>query len=194
MKLKLTIILSLLLLLSGCGVSEADYEPEAYDFSDKVTTNEYLEEGTYLVGTDVDAGEYVLLGEEGYYEICLTTECVIDDDELLYNQLFGSRGYVTLEDGQYVTFSRSQMFKLEYYKHDLETSVDYAAYFLVGEDLEAGTYTLGGEGWYNLCTKPTCDFLKGEEISTLILEEDTTIDLLVEDGQYLYIYNKVTSK
>lgn len=194
MKIKLTILLSMLLLLAGCDYSDVDYTPESYDFSSKVTTNEFLAEGTYLVGTDVKAGDYILLGEEGYYEICLTTDCVIENDELLYNDLFGSRGYITLEDGQYLTFDRSQMFKLEYYKHELETSVDYAAFFLVGEDLAAGTYTLGGEGWYNLCTEPTCDFLKGEEVSSHIFEEDQTVDVTVLDGQYLYIYNKVTSK
>lgn len=191
-KLTTAIVLLSVIFLTGCTTS--NYEEELYDFSDQVTTNEYYEEGTYLVGTDIDAGDYVILGEDGYFELCLTVACVIDDGELLYNELFGARAYVTLIDGQYIVISRGQMFKDEYYIHTLETEITYSAFYLIGEDLEAGTYTLTGDGWYNLCTKPTCDYLLGEEISTLMLDDSSSFDLLVEDGQYLYIYNKVTGQ
>lgn len=45
------------------------------------------------MGTDIDAGDYIILGDDGYYELCLTEECVIDDDTTVD---------LTVEDGQYL--------------------------------------------------------------------------------------------
>lgn len=63
-------------------------------------------EGTHLVGTDIEAGEYKLTATSeipGYWKV---TESSASDANIIGNDNFNGSAYVTVTDGQYLTLSR----------------------------------------------------------------------------------------
>lgn len=67
-----------------------------------------LGEGTYLVGTDIQAGEYKLTGTSsdgsGYWEVKNSSA---PDADRVGNDFFKGTSYVTVSDGQYLTLSNA---------------------------------------------------------------------------------------
>lgn len=65
-------------------------------------------EGTYLVGTDIQAGEYKLTGTSsdgsGYWEVKNSSA---PDADRVGNDFFKGTSYVTVSDGQYLTLSNA---------------------------------------------------------------------------------------
>ena len=63
-------------------------------------------EGTYHVGTDIQAGEYKVTGTssdgKGYWEV---TSSSAPDADMIGNDYFAGTSYVTVSDGQYLTLS-----------------------------------------------------------------------------------------
>ena len=63
-------------------------------------------EGTHLVGTDIEAGEYKLTATSdipGYWKV---TESSAPDADIIGNDNFNGSAYVTVTEGQYLTLSR----------------------------------------------------------------------------------------
>ncbi|WP_102693342.1 fibronectin type III domain-containing protein [Rummeliibacillus pycnus] len=107
--------------------------------------------GTYKVGNDIAAGEYMIFGKDVYYEIAKEPsnfEAILSND-IVYNQ-----AYVRLSKGQY--------FKLDDYgtgayfipsskvKHILSTSVKKPGMYKIGTDLKAGTYKISFGSYYEV--------------------------------------------
>lgn len=65
-----------------------------------------VSEGTYRVGTDIQAGEYKLTaqaGTSGYWEVTASSS---PDASIIGNDNFENSAYVTVTDGQYLTLRR----------------------------------------------------------------------------------------
>lgn len=79
----------------------------------KLEGKETLQEGMYAVGTDIPAGEYMLIESEdaligAYY--CVTSNCNGDFlDNIVTNSLFENNAYITVEDGQYLEFTDCEL-------------------------------------------------------------------------------------
>jgi len=164
-------------------------------------------EKIYEVGKDIEAGEYVLVGTKtytigdvsdedyGYYAICTKKECNIDNGDVEANDNVLGKAYVVVENGQYLKTNSMKLYKVSEYETSIENSISYnynfgfSSYYKVGKDLSAGTYTFtGNKFYYAVCSKPSCDTLKGEVITNEY--SDTTngsSTITVSNGQYLIV-------
>lgn len=92
----------------------ATRESEAYETAVTATEETPREEpeegaigeGTHLVGTDIEAGEYKLTATSdipGYWKV---TESSAPDADIIGNDNFNGSTYVTVTEGQYLTINR----------------------------------------------------------------------------------------
>ena len=92
----------------------ASRESEAYEAANDAIEETQQEEpakgtigeGTHLVGTDIEAGEYKLTATSdvpGYWKV---TESSAPDADIIGNDNFIGTAYVTVTDGQYLTINR----------------------------------------------------------------------------------------
>lgn len=91
----------------GSGESETTAEQDTTTTQpvEQVTVTT-LTEGTYRVGTDIEAGEYKLTansGTKGYWEV---TGSSAPDAQIIGNDNFDGNAYVTVTDGQYLKLNR----------------------------------------------------------------------------------------
>lgn len=164
-------------------------------------------EKIYEVGKDIDAGEYVLVGNKtytigdisdenyGYYAICTKKECNVDNGDVEVNDNVLGKAYVVVENGQYLKTNSMKLYKVSEYETSVENSISYnynfgfSSYYKVGKDLSAGTYTFTGDNfYYAVCSKPSCEALKGEVVTN---EYSNTVNgsstITVSNGQYLIV-------
>lgn len=164
-------------------------------------------EKIYEVGKDIEAGEYVLVGTKtytmgdvsdenyGYYAICTTKDCTLDNGEVEINDNVLGKAYVIVENGQYLKTKSMKLYKVNEYETSAENSISYDynfgfnSYYKVGKDLSAGTYTFTGDNfYYAVCSKPSCDTLNGEVITNEYSETlNNSSTVTVENGQYLIV-------
>lgn len=111
----------------------------------------YKNAGTYKVGTDINAGEYLLITDKqddgvlsmGYYEVTKTANAAIGSSDFLYNNNFFYRSYILVEDGEYLEFSRCKLYKIsEYPVVNKNATSWHSGQYKVGVDLDAGEYKL----------------------------------------------------
>lgn len=165
------------------------------------------DEKIYEVGKDIEAGEYVLVGTDtytigdvsdddfGYYEICTTKDCNIDNNEVETNDNVLGKAYVVVEDGQYLKTKSMKLYSIDEYETSIANSISYDydfgfnSYYKVGKDLSAGTYTLSGDSfYYQICSRPSCSILDGEILANEnVSSANNPISLTLEDGQYLIV-------
>lgn len=104
MKKTLSAILVILLFsLSACsllGKAPKDTIPK-----------DYISAGTYKAGVDIPTGEYLLIGD-GYLEVALSKGASVLSGDFLYNENFNGRRYISLNSGEYLTFSRSKLYTI----------------------------------------------------------------------------------
>ena len=167
----------------------------------------------YEVGKDIEPGEYVLVATGknellettdghsdavyGYYAVCTTKDCNIDNGEMGYNNNVTGKAYVIVEDGQYLHTNSMKLYKVNEYDSAIKDSISYdyklgqSDYYKIGKDLSAGTYTFTGDNfYYAVCSKPSCKIsLDNNEVITNenITEENGTSTVTVENGQYLVV-------
>ena len=164
-------------------------------------------EKIYEVGKDIEAGEYVLVGTKtytigdvsdedyGYYAICTKKECNIDNGDVEANDNVLGKAYVVVENGQYLKTNSMKLYKVSEYETSVENSISYnynfgfSSYYKVGKDLSAGTYTFTGDAfYYAVCSKPSCDTLKGEVITNEYSDTaNGSSTITVSNGQYLIV-------
>lgn len=70
----------------------------------------YNQGGYYKVGTDIDAGTYLIesIGSDAYYAVMSGP---VSGGDIVDNDIFSGRKQVTLKKGQYLTISRAQITK-----------------------------------------------------------------------------------
>lgn len=162
-------------------------------------------EKTYEVGKDIKAGEYVIVGvgtyrihekkdkKYGYFEICTNKECG-NANRVVNDNVIG-KAYVVLEKGQYLHTKDMKLYEVDKYKTSIKDSISYdsnyslTSYYKVGKDLSAGSYTITGDQYYySVCSKPTCNILKDEIISSDFNETaNKSASFKLEKGQYLIV-------
>jgi len=158
---------------------QADTKPDT-DITQNDSTDQYAS-GTYLVGTDIPAGEYVLIADmAAYFE--RTADPSGELDSIIANGNFSTNTTVTVSEGEYFIFSSSTAYPINK-APALDTTQQ--GMFKVGKDIEAGEYTIrsDGEGSYKIVSDST------HTLASLVSQEDFGGDkaVTVSDGQYLIL-------
>lgn len=94
-------------------------------------------DGTYKVGVDIPAGEYVLFATSGSGYFAVTSDS--SGDDILFNDNFTYNSIITIRDGEYLELSRCYAEKITM-AGDLKTTGE--GMFKIGKHLPAGEYKL----------------------------------------------------
>ena len=144
------------------------------------------DEGAYMVGSDIPAGEYQLWAltstssGEGYF-------CVYPDasrSEILENENFSNSAVITLSDGQLFELNRATARPFDEASHAL-TDNTVEGTWKVGVDIQAGTYALtqtGSHGYW-------CIYSSSQPGREIIQNNNFSGNdyVTVSDGQYLLL-------
>lgn len=147
------------------------------EYGDEYETK--YEEGQYLVGTDMSAGEYIVfadLTETGYF--CVSSDP--NEDDIIYNNNFDYNSIITVNDGEYLNLTRC--FAVPF--NDVEElNLSSTGMFKVGTHVQSGEYKLisneNEEGYYCLYSSSRQDDI----ISNGNFSGNKYVS--ISDGQYL---------
>lgn len=143
--------------------------------------------GMYKIGSDLPAGEYVLIPATslgGYFSI--DKDSTGDLDSIIANDSFDGRSIVTVQDGQYFTVNRCEIYPIESAPAvDTSSGILPEGMYKVGVDLPAGEYkvkpTSSLGGYFGIYSDSSHDF--GSILSNDNF--DTERYVTVKEGQYL---------
>lgn len=153
----------------------------------KVTTSattkaNLIDDGTYKVGKDLAAGEYVLYPNRssGYFAILENSSG--DFDAIISNENFKEPVIVTINDGEYLKLSRCNAVPFEQAK--LDTSKP--GQFKVGTHLAPGEYRIvidEDSAYYEVTTDSR------HKISSIRTNDNISGNsyITLEDGEYIYL-------
>lgn len=154
---------------------------------DEEVDNQYITDGMYKVGSDLQAGEYIIYSDSFMSYFQISKDSTGSLDSILANDTFDGTRYVTVEDGQYLELKAAKMLPID--KAPIQEPVDgkyMPGMYKVGRDIKAGEYkvvpdtnSLGSyvevskDSLHNLESIITNDILSGEKYIT------------IKDGQYI---------
>ena len=148
-------------------------------------TSDAIKKGMYKVGTDLPAGEYVIVGS-GYFEVDKNSTGSMDS--IIANDNFSNRTIITVSDGQYFKFNDGLAYPVAKAPVvDISSGILKEGMYIVGKDFPAGEYKVEaeGSGYY----ETDKDSLHG--INSIVANDnfDGTIYVTVKAGQYLKLNN-----
>ena len=137
-------------------------------------------EGTYKVGTDIPAGEYVLFSTMGGY-FSVSSDSTGSFSSIIFNDNFDYNTIVTVSDGQYLDIKRSYAVPIGQQGYTLKTTGE--GMFKVGLHIPAGEYKIvaDGDGYVEVSSDSTHD------LNSIVTNDNFTGEkyITVSDGQYL---------
>jgi len=145
-----------------------------------------IKSGTYKVGTDLPAGEYLVIAKSMSYIECTkdstgALESVVFNDNLTAN----SNSYVTLKDGEYFKLTGGEMYAIAEAPSIIPSDGLYKdGMYKVGKDIPAGEYKVsltGSMGYTEVTTNSR------HQLDSVVTNENVQSDtyLTVKEGQYL---------
>lgn len=157
--------------------------------SNAVVDDGSIKEGTYKVGTDLSAGEYVIItnnSEQGYMQI--TKDSTGTFDSIISNENIANRTYVTVNDTEYLTVKNAKIYPLDKApKIDTSSGTLSDGMYKVGTDIQAGEYKINSpSNGYIEITSGSRHTLDG-----IISNDNFTGDkyITIQDGQYMKLHN-----
>ena len=138
--------------------------------------------GLYLVGTDLQPGEYVLAGDSAFFKVM--SKNTGDPRSILVNDAFNRRTILTLTKGTYLSFENARLFPM-----DKAPEVAHSEGLLpegmykVGVDLATGSYQAVPDGSGYLEISSNSQHALASIVSNDVLVSERTITL--HEGQYL---------
>lgn len=188
----LPIIIGVVVLLMAIGAMGGGEEKAAPTASEPATTAEAqpapekdtsISEGMYKIGTDIPAGEYVLIGDGmAYFQV--SKDSTGSFDSIICNDNFSNRSIISVKDGQYLSIKNAKGYPYaDAPKQEAVDNVLPEGMYKVGVDLPAGEYQLSTDGQgYAEVSKDS------QHIMDSILSNDNFSGqkyITVKDGQYL---------
>ncbi|MGM9968054.1 hypothetical protein CW357_12445 [Rummeliibacillus sp. TYF005] len=141
--------------------------------------------GSYKVGKDISAGEYMIFGKDVYYEISKQPS---NFDAILTNDFVYNQAYVRLSVGQYFKLSDygtgAYFIPSSKVKHTLATSVKKPGMYKIGADLKAGTHKISFGSYYEVINNSSILDMEALEYNG---EINGTEYVKVKNGQFLKI-------
>jgi hypothetical protein len=157
--------------------------------SNAVVDDGSIKEGMYKVGTDLSAGEYVIItnnSEQGYMQI--TKDSTGTFDSIISNENIANRTYVTVNDTEYLTVKSGKIYPLDKApKIDTSSGTLSDGMYKVGTDIQAGEYKINSpSNGYIEITSGSRHTLDG-----IISNDNFTGDkyITIQDGQYMKLHN-----
>lgn len=136
-------------------------------------------DGMYKVGTDIPAGEYVLIATaSGYFQI--DSDSTGELESIIANENFNTNSIVTVAEGQYLTLNRCVAYAID---DAPELDITKEGMFKVGKDIPAGEYKIHSDGSGYVEVSSSSSHLLDNIISNDNFDGDSYIT--VSDGQYL---------
>lgn len=162
---------------------------DAISPSNAVVDDGSIKEGMYKVGTDLSAGEYVIItnnSEQGYMQI--TKDSTGTFDSIISNENIANRTYITVNDAEYLTVKNAKTYPLDKVpKVDTSSGTLSDGMYKVGTDLPAGEYKVNSpNNGYIEITSGSRHTLEG-----IVSNDNFTGDkyITVQDGQYVKLQN-----
>lgn len=161
---------------------EGDMQKEPDEEDSDLSSEDSYESGQYKVGTDIPAGEYVVLAERGsgYFSVSADP----NNDDITFNGNFDYNTIITIFDGEYLKLSRARAIPFDvFYANNTIDLSQTGVMLYVGKDIEPGEYKLtckeNESGYYCIYDSSRQDYI----ISNDNFENSAYIS--VSDGQYL---------
>lgn len=147
---------------------------------------EFIKTGMYKIGTDLEAGEYILYSEGGLAYFAVTKDSSGELESIIFNDNFSGTRYVTVEDGQYLEFTGSKMLPVENAPPQEPKDGKYdEGMYKVGRDISAGEYKViphEGELAYYEIRKDSKGSIEGIVANDNFESEKY---ITIKDGQYV---------
>ena len=150
-----------------------------------------IKEGMYKVGTDIPAGEYLVIVNSlmGYIEGATDSTGSLDSIIFNDNLLSDSHSYVTLKDGEFFKLQGADMYPIAEAPSIVPKDGIYRdGMYKIGEDLPAGEYKVtldseSGLGYLEVSSNSR------HILDSIVTNENLKADMYitVKDGQYLKI-------
>jgi len=146
--------------------------------------------GMYKVGSDIPAGEYVLMPtgpDMAYFEI--TTSSDGKPESIVTNDIMYGRSIVTVVVGQYLNVSDAKIYKMDEAPAINKSAKEFAeGMYRVGIDIPAGEFTVVPTDTYGGYYEISSD--SSHQVSSIIGSGyiDNTQYLTIESGQYLMLF------
>lgn len=187
----LTVIIAVVLLGGIIGAFSDEPKSDTTTKKDDATVAANTEEkkaepeqgiagGQYKVGTDMPAGEYVVIGS-GYLQI--STDSSGEFGSIVENDNYSNRTIIAVTDGQYVQFSGRAYTWEEAPKLDTSSGTLPDGKYKVGVDFPAGEYKVvpNGDGYLAVSTSAS------ESTNSIVTNDNFNTEkyITVQDGQYL---------
>ena len=147
-----------------------------------------IKEGMYKAGTDIQAGEYVIIANDdtgaGYIQI--TKDSTGTLNSIIANENISGRTYVTVNDGEYLTVKDAKTYPLDKApKVDTSSGTLSDGMYKAGVDIQPGEYKVNspGDGYVEVATNSR------HTVNGIISNDNFSGDkyVSVQNGQYLKI-------
>ena len=155
-----------------------------------------IEPGTYKVGEEIDAGEYLVIADSmTYVESSKDSTGSLESIIFNLNLYSGAHSYVTLNDGEYFKLQGGKAYPVaEAPSIQPDDGIYRNGMYKVGEDIPAGEYkvqlddsAVKGMGYIEVSTNSRHDL--GSIVTNDNPQADTYIT--VKDGQYLTLQDMI---
>lgn len=193
-------LLAMAILALGCARAEIDIDSlsldSLYALRDQVNARiskleqtsdqQIYDSGTYSVGSDIPAGDYVVIeNQDAMFASVIVREDADEDSDLVSHHLINGQAAIRLNPGTWVTFSEARAYPLSQAPR-IESDTCGEGGYLVGETLPAGTYQLYLVDKAPLSSYSVYDGILGTDAQLTkfeVLHDATTIAL--SDGDYI---------
>lgn len=143
--------------------------------------------GMYKIGSDMPAGEYVLIADRAAY-FAVTSDSSGSLESIVANDNFSSRSIITVFDGQYLELKGCKAYPFaEAPAVDQSSSTLDSGMYKVGIDLPAGEYKVesSGMGYFEVSSNSAHD------LNAIVANDNFSGSkyVSVSDGQYIKLNN-----
>lgn len=161
------------------------------DSGSNVSVSKTYKAGTYKVGSEIPAGEYLLTtNDTNFCYIEVSKDSSGTFESIITNANYYSRHYITVEDGQYFKFKGTATLASEAAPYQAKDGLYPSGMYLVGKDIPAGEYKINvsansilGWGYYAVCKDSI------GKLSSIITNDniENSTYQTVSEGQYLIL-------
>ena len=188
-------------LLCGAMVAQADVDYDAMTLEELYRTREEIERridaleasdervyvaGSYLIGRDIPAGDYVLVEEDdAVFASVIVREGVTEDSGLVAHHLVNRQAAVRFSEGKWLTLTEARAYPLSLAPKVEDGNAGEGGY-VVGVTLSAGTYTVLLNDKAPLSSYSVYDGVlgSGEQLLKFEVIREAT-DITLDPGEYI---------
>ena len=188
-------------LLCGAMVAQADVDYDAMTLEELYRAREEIERridaleasdervyvaGSYLIGRDIPAGDYVLVEEDdAVFASVIVREGVTEDSGLVAHHLINRQAAVRFTEGKWLTLTEARAYPLALAPKAEDGNASEGGY-VVGVTLSAGTYTVLLNDKAPLSSYSVYDGVlgSGEQLLKFEVIREAT-DITLDPGEYI---------